>query len=40
MENQGKTNEQRQFALFMFSTAILGIILLGLIYLIKLGFNL
>lgn len=40
MDNQGKTNEQRQFALFMFSTAILGIILLGLIYLIKLGFNL
>ena len=39
-ENQGKTNTQRQFAMFMFSTAMLGLIVLGLVYLIKFGFNL
>lgn len=39
-ENQGKTNSQREFALLMFSGAMLGIILLGLVYLIKIGFNL
>ncbi len=39
-ENQGKTEKQRQFAMFMFSTAMLGIIVLGLVYLIKFGFNL
>jgi hypothetical protein len=39
-ENQGKTDTQREFALFMFSTAMLGLIVLGLVYLIKFGFNL
>jgi hypothetical protein len=39
-ENQGKTNTQREFAMFMFSGAILGLIVLGLVYLIKFGFNL
>lgn len=39
-ENQGKTNSQREFALLMFSGAMLGIIVLGLVYLIKIGFNL
>jgi len=39
-ENQGKTEAQREFSLLMFSGAVLGIIVLGLIYLIKIGFNL
>ena len=39
-KNQGKTEAQREFALLMFSSAMLGIIVLGLIYLIKVGFNL
>jgi hypothetical protein len=39
-ENQGKTNDQREFAMYMFSTAMLGLIVLGLVYLIKFGFNL
>ena len=39
-ENQGKTNAQREFAMFMFSGAMLGLIVLGLVYLIKFGFNL
>jgi hypothetical protein len=39
-ENQGKTEKQRQFPMFMFSTAMLGLIVLGLVYLIKFGFNL
>jgi hypothetical protein len=39
-ENQGKTEKQRQFPMFMFSTAMLGLIVLGLVYLIKVGFNL
>lgn len=39
-KNQGKTESQKEFALFMFSGAMLGIIVLGLIYLIKIGFNL
>ena len=39
-ENQGKTEKQRQFPMFMFSTAMLGLIVLGLAYLIKFGFNL
>lgn len=38
--NQGKTNTQKEFALFMFSGAMLAIIVLGLVYLIKVGFNL
>ena len=39
-ENQGKTEKQRKFAMFMFSGAMLGLIVLGLVYLIKFGFNL
>ena len=39
-ENQGKRQDQKEFALLMFSGAILGIIVLGLVYLIKIGFNL
>lgn len=39
-KNQGKTDSQREFALLMFSGAMIGIIVLGLIYLIKIGFNL
>lgn len=39
-ENQGKTDAQREFALLMFSGAMIGIIVLGLIYLIKIVFNL
>jgi hypothetical protein len=39
MKELGKTETQRKFALLMFSSAILGIIGLGLIYLIKIGFN-
>jgi hypothetical protein len=38
-KNQGKTEAQKEFSLFMFSGAILGIIVLGLIYLIKVGFG-
>jgi hypothetical protein len=38
-ENQGKTNDQREFALFMFSGIMLSLIVLGLIYLIKFGFE-
>ena len=39
-ENQGKTNAQKEFAMVMFSGAMLGLIVLGLVYLIKFGFNL
>ncbi len=39
-KNQGKTEAQKEFSLLMFSGAMLGIIILGLIYLIKVGFNL
>ncbi len=39
-KNQGKTESQKEFSLLMFSGAMLGIIILGLIYLIKVGFNL
>jgi len=39
-ENQGKTNTQKEFAMVMFSGAMLGLIVLGLVYLIKFGFNL
>ncbi len=39
-ENQGKTDTQREFALFMFSGSMLALIVLGLVYLIKFGFNL
>ena len=39
-ENQGKRQDQKEFALLMFSSAMLGIIVLGLVYLIKIGFNL
>ena len=39
-ENQGKTNTQREFAMFMFSSTILGLIILGLVYLIKTRFSL
>ena len=39
-ENQGKTEKQRQFAMFMFSGSMLVLIVLGLVYLIKFGFNL
>jgi len=39
-KNQGKTEKQKEFAMYMFSTAMLGLIVLGLVYLIKFGFNL
>jgi hypothetical protein len=39
-ENQGKTNAQKEFAMVMFSGAMLALIVLGLVYLIKFGFNL
>ena len=40
MGNQGKTEKQKEFALYMFGTAMLGIIVLGLVFLIKYGFGL
>jgi len=39
-KNQGKSDIQREFALFMFSGSMLALIVLGLVYLIKFGFNL
>ena len=39
-ENQGKREDQKEVALYMFGTAMLGLIVLGLVYLIKIGFNL
>lgn len=38
-KNQGNTESQKEFALFMFSGTMLGIIVLGFIYLIKVGFG-
>jgi hypothetical protein len=38
-KNQGKTDNQIEFALYMFSTSMLALIVLGLVYLIKYGFG-
>jgi hypothetical protein len=38
-ENQGKTDNQIEFALYMFSTSMLTLIVLGLVFLIKYGFG-
>lgn len=39
-ENQGKTDSQREFSLLMFAGSMLALIVLGLVFLIKYGFNL
>lgn len=39
-KNQGKTDSQREFSLLMFAGSMLVLIVLGLVYLIKFGFNL
>ena len=39
-KNQGKTEEQKKFSSKMFSGTMLAIIVLGLVYLIKVGFGL
>lgn len=39
-ENQGKTQEQIKLSYQIFTGSMLGLIVLGLIYLIKLGFSL
>lgn len=38
-KNQGKTDAQREFSLLMFGGSMLALIVLGLVYLIKVGFN-
>lgn len=40
MENQGKSNNQINFSTQMFVGSMLALIVLGLVYLIKLGFGL
>lgn len=40
MENQGKSNNQINFSTQMFAGSMLALIVLGLVYLIKLGFGL
>jgi hypothetical protein len=39
-ENQGKTPEQIKFSYQIFAGSMLGLIVLGLVYLIKVGFGL
>ena len=39
-KNQGKTEEQIKFSSQMFAGTMLAIIVLGLVYLIKMGFGL
>jgi hypothetical protein len=39
-ENQGKTENQINFSYQMFAGSMLALIILGLVYLIKLGFGL
>ena len=40
MENQGKKDEQIKFSYQMFAGSMLALIILGLVYLIKVGFGL
>ena len=40
MENQGKSDDQIKFSTQMFAGSMLALIVLGLVYLIKLGFGL